>query len=153
MPLLEFHVFEGRTDQQLTALLDATHRAVRDAFNVPLRDRYQIVHEHERSHVRFEDTGLNIARSDKFVLLRITTRPHPVEAKTDFYQKLCAELQRSCDIKPDDVMVSIATNTDADWSFGNGRAQFLTGELKGGATAPDAAAQPVAPASTSASGS
>jgi hypothetical protein len=27
------------------------------------------------------------------------------------------------------VMVSIVTNTDADWSFGNGVAQFLTGEL------------------------
>ena len=26
-------------------------------------------------------------------------------------------------------MVSIVSNTDADWSFGNGRAQFLTGEL------------------------
>jgi hypothetical protein len=118
-----------------------------------LRDRYQIVHEHKPSHVRFEDTGLNMARSDKFLLLRITTRPHTVEAKTDFYQKLCAELQRSCDIKPGDVMVSIVTNTDADWSFGYGRAQFLTGELKGGTTAPDAAVQPVTPASTSTSGS
>jgi hypothetical protein len=134
-------------------LLDATLRAVLDAFKVPPRDCCQIVHEHKANRVRFEDTGLNIARSDKFVLVQIATRPQPVEAKTDFYQKVCAELQRSCDIKPDDVMVSIATNTDADWSFGNGRAQFLTGELKGGATAPDAAAQPVAPASTSASGS
>jgi hypothetical protein len=28
-----------------------------------------------------------------------------------------------------DIVVSIVTNSDADWSFGNGRAQFLTGEL------------------------
>ncbi len=26
-------------------------------------------------------------------------------------------------------MVSIVENTDADWSFGNGEAQFLTGRL------------------------
>jgi hypothetical protein len=29
-----------------------------------------------------------------------------------------------------DVVVSIVTNSDEDWSFGNGRAQFLTGELE-----------------------
>jgi phenylpyruvate tautomerase PptA (4-oxalocrotonate tautomerase family) len=131
MPLLQFHVFEGRSDEELAALLDATHRAVLDTFHVPLRDRYQIVHEHKPSRVRFEDTGLGIPRSDKFVLLQITTQRHPTDQKADFYQKLCAELERSCGIKSTDVMVSIAENTIADWSFGLGRAQFLTGELHG----------------------
>jgi len=32
-------------------------------------------------------------------------------------------------IPPSDVVVSMVTNSDEDWSFGNGRAQFLTGEL------------------------
>ena len=131
MPMLQFHVFEGRSDQELAALLDATHRVVLDAFHVPERDRYQIVHEHKPSHVRFEDTGLGIERSDKFVLLQITTRRHPNEEKTAFYHKLCAEFERSCGIKPTDVMISIVENADADWSFGLGRAQFLTGELRG----------------------
>jgi phenylpyruvate tautomerase PptA (4-oxalocrotonate tautomerase family) len=131
MPLLQFHVFEGRSDEELAALLDATHRVVLDAFHVPLRDRYQIVHEHKPSQVRFEDTGLGIPRSDKFVLLQITTQRHPIEQKTAFYEKLCAELERSCSVKPTDVMVSIVENTHADWSFGHGRAQFLTGELHG----------------------
>jgi Tautomerase enzyme len=29
-----------------------------------------------------------------------------------------------------DLIVSITDNGDEDWSFGHGRAQFLTGELK-----------------------
>jgi hypothetical protein len=37
--------------------------------------------------------------------------------------------RRESGMEAGDVMVSIVTNTDADWSFGNGRAQFLTGEL------------------------
>jgi hypothetical protein len=94
MPLLQFHVFEGRSDQELAALLDAAHRAVLDAFHVPERDRYQIVHEHKPSRVRFEDTGLGIKRSEKFVLVHISTQRHPVEEKTAFYDKLCAELER-----------------------------------------------------------
>jgi phenylpyruvate tautomerase PptA (4-oxalocrotonate tautomerase family) len=145
MPLLQFHVFEGRSDQELAALLDAAHRAVLDAFHVPERDRYQIVHEHKPSRVRFEDTGLGIKRSDKFVLVHVSTQRHPVEQKTAFYEKLCAELERSCGIKPTDVMVSIVENTVSDWSFGLGRAQFLTGELHGAlvdASAPQGSKRP-----------
>jgi phenylpyruvate tautomerase PptA (4-oxalocrotonate tautomerase family) len=131
MPLFQFHVVEGRSDQELAALLDATHHVVLDTLHVPVRDRYQIVHEHKPSRVRFEDTGLDIERSDKFVLLHITTKHHTTDEKTTFYRKLCAELERSCGIPPTDVMVSIVENTDEDWSFGLGRAQFLTGELRG----------------------
>jgi len=32
-------------------------------------------------------------------------------------------------VKPSDIVVSITQNADEDWSFGNGRAQFITGEL------------------------
>jgi hypothetical protein len=38
-------------------------------------------------------------------------------------------LWEHCAIATSDVMISLVTNTDEDWSFGNGRAQFLTGEL------------------------
>jgi phenylpyruvate tautomerase PptA (4-oxalocrotonate tautomerase family) len=140
MPFVQFHVFEGRTDQELGALLDAGHRAVLDTFHVPERDRYQIVHEHRPSRVRFEDTGLGIKRSDKFVLVHISTQRHPIEQKTAFYKRLCAELEHSCGIESTDVMVSIVENTVADWSFGFGRAQFLTGELH--AALEDAASTP-----------
>lgn len=129
MPLLIFHIIEGRNQHEIDELLDATHRVVLDIFHVPRRDRYQVVHEYKSSHVRFEDAGLGIARSNKFVLLQVITRPHPREQKTAFYKNLCDELQRSCKIPPSDVMVSIVGNTDEDWSFGLGRAQFLTGEL------------------------
>lgn len=146
MPLLVFHVVEGRSQREIDELLDATHRVVLDTFHVPQRDRYQIVHEYKPGHVRFEDTGLDIARSNKFVLLQVITRPHPTEQKTAFYKQLCDELQRSCGISPTDVMVSIVSNTDDDWSFGLGRAQFLTGELGGHKAADVARGKPAATA-------
>ena len=49
--------------------------------------------------------------------------------KTTQARLLCEALAGSCGIAPSDVMVSIVENTDEDWSFGLGRAQFLTGEL------------------------
>jgi phenylpyruvate tautomerase PptA (4-oxalocrotonate tautomerase family) len=131
MPLLRIDLIEGRTDAEIRALLDAAHRAVLAAFNVPDRDRYQIVTEHKASHMIVEDTGLGIQRTDKVVLIQVTSRPRGGEAKENFYKLLAEELEESCGIAPSDVVVSIVENADEDWSFGLGRAQFLTGELKG----------------------
>ena len=38
-------------------------------------------------------------------------------------------LAARCGLDSADLVVSITDNSDADWSFGYGRAQFLTGEL------------------------
>ncbi|MBK9079098.1 MAG: tautomerase family protein [Hyphomicrobium sp.] len=129
MPLLRFDLIEGRTPAELQALLDAAHRAMLAAFKVPPGDRYQIVNEHPATHIIIEDTGLGIARTRNVVFLQVTTRPRGKELKEQFYKLLVAELEKSCGIAPSDVVVSMVSNTDEDWSFGLGRAQFLTGEL------------------------
>ena len=129
MPLLRFDLIEGRSDAELETLLDAAHRAMLAAFKVPERDRYQIVHEHKPSRLIVEDTGLGIVRTEKVVVLQVTSRPRGREAKETFYRLLAHELEKSCGIAPSDLMVSFIENTDEDWSFGHGRAQFLTGEL------------------------
>ena len=129
MPLLRFDVLEGRNADQISTLLDAAHRAVLSAFGVPARDRYQIVQEHPASHFIVQDTGLGITRSEKVVLVSVTSRPRTREEKEKFYVELCRELEHSCGIEPGDVIVNIVSNADEDWSFGHGRAQFLTGEL------------------------
>ncbi len=99
------------------------------AFKVPIRDRYQVYEEHRASHFIVEDTGLGIPRTKNVIVVTVISRPRTEEMKKTFYAELCREVKNSCGIEPSDVMVSIVTNTDADWSFGNGRAQFLTGEL------------------------
>jgi phenylpyruvate tautomerase PptA (4-oxalocrotonate tautomerase family) len=129
MPLMRFDLIEGRSQQEVKKLLDAAHRAMVRAFGVPERDRYQIVHEHAPGHMIVEDTGLDIPRTRSVVVVTVNSRPRTTEAKQQFYAELCRELKESCGIESNDVMVNIMTNTDADWSFGFGRAQFLTGEL------------------------
>ena len=129
MPFLKFDIVEGRTDEQIKTMLDAAHRAVLKSLNVPERDRYQVVSEHKASRMVVEDTGLGITRTKNVVLVSVTSRPRPEEAKQLFYKELCRELKASCDIAPSDVMVSFVINSDVDWSFGNGVAQFMTGEL------------------------
>ena len=72
-----------------------------------------------------EDTGLDIPRSDKVVVVQVVSRPRGKEAKQTFYKLLVDELRKSCGIEPSDVMVSIIENSDEDWSFGNGIAQYV----------------------------
>jgi phenylpyruvate tautomerase PptA (4-oxalocrotonate tautomerase family) len=129
MPLLKIDVIEGRSEEELKKLLDAIHGAMLAAFNVPERDRYQIVHEHPPAEMRIEDTGLSIPRTERIVVVQVTTRPRSRLEKQNFYELLCRELNRCCGVKPSDVVVSITQNTDEDWSFGYGRAQFITEEL------------------------
>ena len=129
MPLLKIDVIEGRSAAELNELLDAIHGAVLAAFKVPEHDRYQIVHEHPAAEMRIEDTGLGIPRSGGIVMVQVTTRPRTRLKKQNFYELLCQELLRRCGVKASDVVVAITQNADEDWSFGYGRAQFITGEL------------------------
>ncbi|CAI0702149.1 Tautomerase enzyme [Serratia quinivorans] len=129
MPLLIFEVIEGRSEAELKTLLDAAHRAVLSAFEVPPRDRYQIVHENKAHHMVIEDTGLNLTRTRDLVVVRVITSPRPEQQKQRFYAELSRELKESCGIEGSDLMVSVTTNDKGDWSFANGVAQYLTGDL------------------------
>jgi hypothetical protein len=75
------------------------------------------------------DTGLGLERSKDVVVFSITSSPREEEKKFALYRELVKELETSCGISPADVMISIVTNTKADWSFGEGEAQFITGSL------------------------
>jgi hypothetical protein len=50
--------------------------------------------------------------------------------KQKFYELAATNLAERCGLDPADLIVSITDNGDDDWSFGHGRAQFITGELK-----------------------
>ncbi len=129
MPLIRIDIRKGNSPEDIKKLCDAVHDAVLTAFKVPVRDRYQIVYEHAGHTLIVEDTGLGIPRSNKLVVVSVTSRPRNEEAKLTFYRVLCEKLDKHCGISAADIVVNISTNTDADWSFGYGRAQFLTGEL------------------------
>ena len=129
MPLLRFDVIEGRSEEELKTLLDTAHDAMVEAFDVPERDRYQIVNTHKTHEMVIQDTGLGFERSKDIVLISVTSKTRTEEKKQRLYQLLAERLQANCGLAPTDLMVSIVENDAADWSFGLGEAQFLTGKL------------------------
>ena len=129
MPLLTFDLIEGRTEQEVKTLLDAAHRAVLRAFEVPERDRYQIVHENKAHHMVIEDTGLGLTRTRDLVVVRVYTSTRCVAQNQGLFSLLHEELSEHCGISGDDLIVSMISNQKGDWSFGRGVAQYLTGDL------------------------
>ncbi|WAT02554.1 tautomerase family protein [Rouxiella chamberiensis] len=129
MPLLQFDLIQGRTAEEVQTLLDVAHEVVLQAFNVPPRDRYQIVHENPANFMVFQDTGLGFERSNKLVVVRVFTSPRSEEQKTLFMKLLAEQWAKHCDIDGRDLFISFITNSKGDWSFGFGEAQYLTGAL------------------------
>lgn len=129
MPLLYFDIIEGRKSSEIKALLNTAHAAIVDALGVPERDRYQVVNSHPAGEIVALDTGLGINRSDQMVIIHVVSRRRTRAQKEKLYVLLAERLERDCGLDPADLVVSVSENDDEDWSFGWGRAQFLTGEL------------------------
>ncbi|MBC6310669.1 tautomerase family protein [Listeria sp. FSL L7-1582] len=129
MPLLRFDLIKGRDAADVKKLLDTAHDAMVEAFDVPASDRYQVVHQHEPYEMIMEDTGLGYERTEKFVLLSIVSKKRTAGQKQRLYALTAERLASICGIPSTDLMISITENEDADWSFGLGEAQFITGKL------------------------
>ena len=129
MPLMKIDLLKGRSNTEIKSILDIGYQVARETLLIPEGDRYQVVTQHGKGEIILEDTGLGFQRSDKFLLFSITSRPRTREQKVNFYKRLVERLNKELGLDPKDVMVNFTINTDDDWSFGFGRAQFLTGEL------------------------
>ena len=129
MPLMKIDMIKGRNEDEIKEILDISYQVMLEAFHAPEGDRYQIVNQHEPFEMQILDTGLGFERTDQVIIFSLTTRPRTSEEKQNFYSQLVKELEDQLGIKPEDVMINLTVNSDEDWSFGFGRAQFLTGEL------------------------
>lgn len=129
MPLLKIDLFNVKEADELKSLLDNLHEAVVESFDVPDGDRYQIVNQHKENEMILEDTGLGFTRTKNALAITVISRKRTKESKLRFYQLVTDKLKERNNIDPKDVLISIVENDDEDWSFGYGKAQFITGEL------------------------
>ncbi len=129
MPLVRIEVQEGLSREELRRLADVVQEVMRDVFAAPPGDRYQVITEHPVGHIIAEDSGLGLERTEAVVVLQIFHQGRTVEQKTAAYEQLALQLEKKCGVAPSDLIVSMVQNERSDWSFGLGRAQFLTGEL------------------------
>ncbi|MGW7987446.1 tautomerase family protein [Staphylococcus shinii] len=129
MPLMKIDLIKGREREEIKKILNISYEVMLDTFKAPKGDRYQIVNQHEDYEMQILDTGLGVERTKDVIVFTIITRPRTQQQKQSFYSELTNKLHDDMGIRKEDIMFSLIENTDEDWSFFNGEAQFLNGTL------------------------
>lgn len=129
MPLVRITQQDVRTPEQSRQLADLVQEVMLELFDAPPGDRYQIIETLPVGSIIAEDTGLGIERSDGVVILHITQQGRGTAQKQAIFSALAERLAAVDLVRPEDLIISVVHNDREDWSFGHGRAQFLTGEL------------------------
>jgi phenylpyruvate tautomerase PptA (4-oxalocrotonate tautomerase family) len=129
MPLVRIDVTAGRTEEQLRQIADAIHEAIVAVYGIPARDRFHIVNELPEGRIIAEDAGLGFERSRDVVMIQIfTQRGRTDEKKAELFDRIANGLA-SLGVAGENVFIGYVENGPQDWSFGFGRAQYMTGEL------------------------
>lgn len=129
MPLVRIDVNEGRSTEELQALSRGIHEAILTEYGIPERDYFHVMTEHKAGQIVSLDAGLGFERSDGVVMIQIfTQRGRSQPAKQSLYAAIATKLA-AVGIAGEDVFIGYNENTAGDWSFGFGRAQYMTGEL------------------------
>lgn len=127
MPLVRIDLTTGRTPEAVRAIADAVHGAIVDEYGIPERDRFQVITEHPAQQIIAEDAGLGFDRSEGVVMIQVfTQRGRSSKAKQALYAAVHDRLAQ-VGVASEDVFIGYVENGPQDWSFGFGRAQYLTG--------------------------
>ena len=125
MPLVRISVRRGKPEAYRAAIAESVHRALVETMNVPPKDRFQVVTEHDAADLVYDPSYLDVARSDGVVLVQITLNAgRTVDMKKALYARMADLLADSPGVRREDVFVSLVEVAKENWSFGNGVAQY-----------------------------
>jgi phenylpyruvate tautomerase PptA (4-oxalocrotonate tautomerase family) len=118
-----------RADQaRLDALGRAVHEALVAAIGIPEDDLFQVLTSHDGTTgiFRYDPDYLGVHRDDGIVFIDITLRAGRTdEQKKSLYAKIAELASVYAGVEPRNVFVTLHENQFADWSFGDGVAQYL----------------------------
>jgi phenylpyruvate tautomerase PptA (4-oxalocrotonate tautomerase family) len=130
VPLVRIDVNAGRSPRELGNLSRRIHDAILAEYGIPERDYFHIVTEHAPGQIFAQDAGLGFERSSEVVMIQIFTQGgRSQEAKQSLFAAIADQLAE-VGVAGEDVFLGYVENSASDWSFGFGRAQYVTGELE-----------------------
>ncbi len=130
MPLVRIDLIEGRTSAQKRDVADAIHTAIVQTYGIPERDRFQVITEHAADNIIAQDAGLGFERTENVVMVQIFTQAGRSDEDKEALYKAIHDNLHAVGLTSEDLFIGYNENGPQDWSFGFGRAQYLTGELK-----------------------
>jgi len=125
MPLVQISLMQGKPAEFRRRVGEIVYQTMTDTINVPLKDNFQIITEHDENGLVYDPEYLDIQRTDGIVIIQITLNEgRTVEIKKAFYKRLAERLHSLLGIRMEDVFISLVEVKKENWSFGNGIAQY-----------------------------
>ena len=125
MPLVRISLLKGRSGDERRAIGDAVHQALVETIDVPAKDRFQIITEHDAADLVYDPEYLGIARSPEVVVVQITlSSGRSLEQKRALYRRIAERLAAQARLRPQDVWINLVETARENWSFGNGLASY-----------------------------
>jgi phenylpyruvate tautomerase PptA (4-oxalocrotonate tautomerase family) len=126
MPLVRISLRRGKPAAYRKAILDGIYSAMISTFNVPNDDRFMVINEHDEPDFSYSPTYLNISRSDDLILIQLTvSNTRNVAQKKALFRQIVENLKATPGVRPEDVFINLVEVDPANWSFGNGIAQYV----------------------------
>ena len=127
MPLTRVSLRKGKPSAYRRAILEGLYFAMRETFEVPEEDRFMTISEHDADDFLFSPSYLGIARSEDLVMIQLTvSNTRTVEQKKALFRRIVERLGANPGLRPEDVFINLVEVLPANWSFGNGVAQYVT---------------------------
>jgi 4-oxalocrotonate tautomerase len=126
MPLVRIALRRGKSAAYIAALRNGIYAAMRETFNVPDKDRFILVSQHDAEEFDYDPSYLDIARSDDLVIIQIAcNNTRTVPQKQAFYKAVADKLAEDPGVRPEDVFINLVETAKENWSFGHGIAQYV----------------------------
>lgn len=136
MPLVRISVFDMMTAEKRSKLPTAVYDAMRETISIPENDLFVVLTAHLKGELVVDPEYVTVQRSGDFTLVHITLRRgRSTESKQALYKRIAELAKERAGVEPDDVMIVLAENDLADWSFGRGEAQYISNPPTGAKTA------------------
>ena len=129
MPLVRISLLRGKPASYRRRVGDAVHQALVETIDVPAKDRFQLITEHEPEDFVYDRAYLGIARSRELVIVQVTlSAGRSLHLKRALFRAIANRLAAAVQLRPEDVWVNLVEVAKENWSFGNGIASYAPEE-------------------------
>jgi phenylpyruvate tautomerase PptA (4-oxalocrotonate tautomerase family) len=127
MPLVRIDIKRNPDTSYAKRLGKVVYESMKTAINVPDKDNFQVMVEHDDDHLVYDPSYLGINRTEGVVFIQITLNEgRTTDQKKLLYKTIAEGLNREAGVRPEDVLISLVEVKKENWSFGSGVAQYAT---------------------------
>jgi len=125
MPLVRIDLIKGKPPEFGKKIGAIVYQAMLATINIPQKDNFQVITEHDNSCLIYDSGYLDIPRTDGIIFIQITLNEgRGLELKKAFYKTVAQRLHDELGVRMQDVWINLIEVKKENWSFGNGIAQY-----------------------------